>query len=64
MRNEKTTQDTLGEYVTTAKAALILGVTQRRVSQLCALGGLEAVKIARRWLVRNDAVYSLLRDRR
>ena len=56
----------LDGYITSAEAAKVLGVTQRRVSQLCAIhehdkqDGLESVKVARRWFVKRSAVYAYL----
>jgi excisionase family DNA binding protein len=43
--------------MTTAQAAKILGVTQRRIQQLIELKEIEGAKIAGRWLVVRDSVY-------
>ena len=49
--------DVLDRYMTTAQAAKILGVTQRRIQQLIELKEIEGAKIAGRWLVVRDSVY-------
>jgi hypothetical protein len=46
----------LSDYVTSAEAARVLRVTQRRIRQLCAMGALECRLVARRWLVRRSSV--------
>ena len=53
----------LQDYITSAEAAKILDLTQRRIAQLCKSGELEGIKVARRWLVKRDAVYAHLSDR-
>jgi len=53
----------IGEYITSAEAAKILGLTQRRVGQLCNEGELEGEKLARRWFVKRDSVYAYKKGR-
>lgn len=60
---EKASQETFGDYITTARAAKILNLSQRRVSQLCDSGELKAVKIARRWLCLSTSVYKYARSK-
>jgi excisionase family DNA binding protein len=57
----ETTQ--LGGYITSAEAARILDLTQRRIAQLCNEGELDGVKLARRWFVKRDSVYAYKRRR-
>jgi excisionase family DNA binding protein len=40
-----------GEWITAPEAARRLGVSERRVRQLCALGQLPARKVARDWVI-------------
>ena len=53
----------IGDYITSAEAGKILALTQRRIAQLCANGGLEGVKVARRWFVKRDSVYGYQKGR-
>lgn len=56
-------------YLTSAEAAKVLGVVQRRVSQLCAQyargdsSGLKSIRVANRWFVESAAVYARLAER-
>jgi len=54
----------VGEYITSAEAAERLGLTQRRIAQLCAEGDLDCIKIARRWLVQAESVRAYRKGRR
>lgn len=60
---KQSTNTQLSDYITSAEAAKILDLTQRRIAQLCADGVLEGIKIARRWLVKREAVYSYQKNK-
>ena len=45
-----------GDWLTTAHAAHLLGVTDGRIRQRIAAGDLEAIKRGKTWYVRKDAI--------
>lgn len=56
--------NTFVEWITTADAATILRVTQRRVRQLIAEGELEARRVSPNlWMVKRSSVYRYDRQR-
>ena len=44
------------EFVISSEAALLLGLSDRRITELCVRGQLPALKIARDWLIRRSDV--------
>jgi len=49
------------QYVTTAQAAIVLGVTPIRVRQFCQEGRLDALEVAGRWLIPADKLRQFAR---
>lgn len=48
----ETTIGKFTDYINTLEASKILGVSQRRVEQLCQEGKLDAIMVSRRWLIK------------
>jgi len=51
----------LSEWITARQAALILGLTSRRVRQIIQEGKLIARKVGNLWLIKRDSVYNYKR---
>jgi len=60
---DKAKRSELQGYISTQEASQMLGITRRRVQQLCKSGKLEAVWFAYRWLVKPSAVEAYRQER-